>query len=254
MSAWKKLGCLLITDKMDLEGAEISILSDEFDSENVKGGELKFGDTICLSRTVMHPRIGFEDEDNMKMYLAAEGLAQMTAYAVKTENWWLHCNECMFNIEPYQPALDLRDHRTLEELAQNTAFKKCRGQRVHFGQTLQLRHILSGKLLSLELKHKNAGAGLWKAAVSKQSPNCAITILPYLNSRQQGEGINYNDGLTLAFEVENLLYYLSATAVYDIWEVAIVNKPSVWRAHLFRDCNIPRDVFGIGAPLMIKKK
>eukprot|EP00359_Climacostomum_virens_P006187 CAMPEP_0204913188 /NCGR_PEP_ID=MMETSP1397-20131031/11156_1 /ASSEMBLY_ACC=CAM_ASM_000891 /TAXON_ID=49980 /ORGANISM="Climacostomum Climacostomum virens, Strain Stock W-24" /LENGTH=2321 /DNA_ID=CAMNT_0052084377 /DNA_START=78 /DNA_END=7040 /DNA_ORIENTATION=- len=188
------------------------------------------------------------------MYLAAEGLAQMTAFAVRSENWWLHSNECLFRIESFQPALELKEHRQLEELAQSTAFKKCRGQRVHFGQNVQLRHVLSGKLLSLELKHKATGTGLWKVSVSKQSPNCAIAILPYLNSRQQGEGINFNDGLTLAFEVENLLYYLSATATNDIWEVAIVNKPSVWRAHLFRDSSIPKDVLSVGTPLMITKK
>lgn len=239
---------------MELEGEEISILSDEFDGEGVKGDELKFGDTICLSRTVMHPKAGFEDEDNLKMYLAAEGLAQMTAYAVEVEDWWKHSNECLFRIEAYQAALELKEHRTLEELAQSTAFKKCQGQRVHFGQNVQLRHLLSGKLLCLELKHKATGTGLWKVSVNKQSPNCSITILPYLNSRQIGEGINFNDGLTLAFEVENLLYYLSATATNDIWEVAIVNKPSVWRAHLFRDCKIPRNILSVGMPLMIRKK
>jgi hypothetical protein len=202
----------------------------------------------------MHPRSGYEDEDSLKMYLAAEGLAQMTAYAVRDTNWSLHSNECLFRVEAYQPALELKDHRTLEELAQTTAFKKCRGQRVHFGQNVQLRHVLSGKLLSLELKHKASGSGLWKVLVKKLSPYCCVTILPYNNSRQQGEGINFSDGLALAFEVENLLYYLSATAAHHTWEVAIVNKPSVWRAHLFRASNSPRDVLRVGMPFMIKKK
>jgi hypothetical protein len=248
---------------MEIEGAEISLLSDDLDGDFNKAIELKFGDTICLSRTVMHPRSGYEDEDSLKMYLAAEGLAQMTAYGVRDLDWRLHSNECLFRVEAYQPSLELKDpskqeekkgHMILEELAQTTAFKKCRGQRVHFGQNLQLRHVLSGKLLSLELKHKTGGSGLWKVVVEEQSPNCCVTILPYNNSRQQGEGINFSDGLTLAFEVENLLYYLSATAAHDTWEVAIVNKPSVWRAHLFRDSNVSRDVLSVGMPFMIKKK
>lgn len=229
---------------------EVSIISDEFNTRDNKFCELKFGDTICLSRTVLHTKPTHDSEETMKMYLAAEGLAQRNVYAVGCVDWWLHSNECLFRIESYQPILDFKAHQSLEDLALSTAFKKCRGQRVHFGQPIQLRHILSGKLLSLELKHKASG----KITVSNHSAKYEVSFLPCLNIRQQGEGITYNDGLALAFEVDDMLYYLSSTTTNKVWDVGIVNRPSMWRAQLIRDYSVPREVLGIGTPFMIKKK
>jgi hypothetical protein len=150
--------------------------------------------------------------------------------------WLQNPHQCLFQIEtPSTLSEDKAEdsmEAKLEARANRAGFRKSQGEILKYGQEVQLRHIHSNRLLSLNLLNAANAPGAWSVSVNLPSDFLCrqITLLPFNRSHNIGDPIRYGEATSIVFQTDNLKYYLqsnisSPTAL----DINSTHKPANWK-------------------------
>ncbi|OQS07403.1 ryanodine-inositol 1,4,5-triphosphate receptor Ca2 channel (RIR-CaC) family protein [Thraustotheca clavata] len=122
-----------------------------------------------------------------------------------------------------------------EQRLNATTYEKLLGKRITYGQTIQLRHIKSGKFLCI---HERSSSTPDSADIllDKASPDAYFVILPRFKLRKSGQPILLTDQFLLIHETLQLYLQTSSRLSTSSLSTALITSkvhPSPWRALLY---------------------
>jgi len=190
--------------------------------------------------------------------VVAEGIADDKVSGLLADQLLADPHLCLFRIETLSSrALGAvsRTESKLENRANKASFEKSQGQPLKFGQQVQLRHVHSGRFLSLNLLTAAETPGAWSVSVSMPSAFLCrkISLLPFTRSHNFGDAIKCEEVLSIAFHTDNLKYYLQAEVVsHRKLQIHSTHKPASWRFTRFETYNESTEAIKYGLPMTIK--
>ena len=126
--------------------------------------------------------------------ISGEGIADDKVVGVIADQTLTDPHLCLFRIETLSSrsmGTLSRSDTKLENKANKASFEKSQGAPLKFGMQVQLRHVHSGRFLSLNLMTAASTPGAWSVSVSMPSELMSrkITLLPFTRSHNIGDSI-----------------------------------------------------------------
>lgn len=227
----------------------------------VRKPPLKIGDIVFCCRwcTGVFP----EDPEKPSLYsLLAEGIVDDKVEGINSDDWLPQPNLCLFKIEA--PSGLQSRHMTsseakLEAKASRESYRLSLGTILKYGMEVQLRHVHSGGLLSLDLTNASETPGAWSVVVRKKTDedvSTLITLVPFKKLQGQGDVINYNEPVSVVFQNVKLKYFLQSDRpiANNKIDINCSHKATAWHFRLFEGYDAPLDCIRCGTPLHLKYK
>ena len=176
------------------------------------------------------------DKKITRFTLTAEGIADDKVSGIVADEWLQNPHHCLFRIETPSTVLDTGEQNSaeiqLEARANKASFEKSQGDILKYGQEVQLRHIHSDRLLSLNLLAAASAPGAWSVSVNAPSDFLCrqITLLPFNRSHNIGDPIKCGEAASIVFQTDNLKYYLQSEVIQeDLLDINSTHKPASWK-------------------------
>jgi len=231
---------------------------------------LRIGDVVYVSRYFIPPNarvqaalspLGKPMGPRKKRYiLFSSGIGNKEVVGIPASKWIYSSHLGLFRIETTMGSTQLPEtatpgERLLEERANKEGYAKSQGDLVKYGQQVQLRHVHSGSLLSLDLLVAAQTPGAWKVITDDNETLCSkMTLTPFNRLQSIGDPINYADAISLVFVTENLKYFLQSEYVKETRKLDInsTHKPVGWNFVRFQGADTKDEYVRYGWPLKIK--
>jgi len=192
--------------------------------------------------------------------LTAEGIADDKVSGIVADEWLQNPHHCLFRIETPSTVLDTGEpdsaEMKLEARANKASFEKSQGDVLKYGQEVQLRHIHSDRLLSLNLLAAASAPGAWSVSVNAPSEFLCrqITLLPFNRSHNIGDTIKCGEAASIVFQTDNLKYYLQSEIIQEnLLDINSTHKPASWKFLKFESYKeTDADAIKFGETIIIK--
>ena len=193
-----------------------------------------------------------------RFLLLAEGIADDKVTGTLANEWLQNPHQCLFQIETpstlsEEKAEDSVEAR-LEARANKACFRKSQGDILKYGQEVQLRHIHSNRLLSLNLLNAANAPGAWSVSVNLPSDFLCrqISLLPFNRSHNIGDPIRYGEATSIVFPAEDLKYYLQSNVHSPtMLDINSTHKPANWKFLRYEGFDENNDAVKFGLSMII---
>jgi len=214
-------------------------------NEFLRVSPIQIGDLVFISRLLyassesklsneMFP--SEEEKSLIRFTLTAEGTADDKVEGVVADEWLQNPHQCLFRIETPATVSDSDEQNSveakLETRANKASFEKSQGRLLKYGQEVQLRHIHSNSLLSLNVLAAANKPGAWRISVNPPSDFLCrqICLLPFNRSHNIGDAIKSGESASIVFQRDNLKYYLQSEKIRtDLLDINSTHKPASWK-------------------------
>lgn len=239
--------------------AQIAIIMEE--------DQVHIGDIVMLqfasSKLPSQPSssiLDFNEIDSGRI-LCVEGLGDKVAYAIPSKEVGPYLPLCLFRLEAtqsYRNLTTLSDAYTadLEQVVRKATFSSSQGKKLCYLNKLQLKHLHSGRLLSLDVLKSSGIPGTWmvKAESRSETDLNILEVLPYNSLHKPGAPVLYSHSLAFHFSKENINFYLSAAEIEGKWTTVTTHKIKSWRFIKFQDYRSTETLVRAGVPVFLRQK
>jgi hypothetical protein len=193
--------------------------------------------------------------------LCVEGLGDKVAYAIPAKEIGPYLPLCLFRLEAPQSLRNLATisdsyAADLEQVVRKATFSNSQGKKLCYLQKLQLKHLHSGGLLSLDVLKSSGIPGTWmvKAESRSSSDLNVLEVLPFNSLHKAGAPVLYSHSLAFYFYKEAINFYLSAADVEGKWHTVTTHKIKSWHFLKFQGYRTTGNLVRVGVPVFLRQK
>lgn len=180
--------------------------------------------------------------------LTAEGVLDRCVYGVALEPNMLDAECCLFQLQlPYfSSSLSKKVKKVMEE--------RSLGAVVTYGQPLQLRHMHSESVLSIDRMKpgKCAGTSMVMLVSDFGSGLSVLTLRPSEQSTKIGEPVRYSEKVLVQLEDEGFGLFLNSSSVAGKLEIDAGHRSATWEFSKYSDWTDSKDSVRANFPVIFR--